>query len=165
EWPDLLGRKIHDGHDVTTDELVETIVPSDLSAGAFDAKRAEVDPELARGTTGLGEFTRVGHDADTHVDLLEVLPRDRHARLPAVEEAERRPGIIELENLARGVALLGHALGAPLAEPDAVTVAAPGEVRGLAVDGDGEERALQGLEPDDASELVASQPDGAAGSA
>src|SRR5262249_30985645 len=159
EWPDLLWREVHDGNDVATDELVDAIVPGDLSARALDAEWTEVDPELIGGTASFGELASVGHHTDTHIDLLEVLPRDRNARLPAVEEAERRPGIIELEDLPRGMALFGHPLGAPLAEPDAVAVTAPGEVRGLAVDGHGEKRALEGLEADDPSQLVAPQPD------
>src|SRR5439155_22256237 len=162
EWPDLLGWKIHDGNDEASDKLLRTIVPGDLGAGAFDTKLTEVDPQPVGRATGLWKLTNVGHHADAHIDLLEVLPRDRNARLPAVEEAQRRPRVVELENSPRGVALLGHALGAPLTEADAVAVAATGEVRRLAIDGDREQRALQSLEADHASEIVASDPDSAA---
>src|SRR5262249_37720797 len=39
ERPDLLGREVHDRDDGAADQVLDTIVPGDLSAGALDADR------------------------------------------------------------------------------------------------------------------------------
>src|SRR3989442_7873587 len=77
ERTDLLGWKVHDRDHEATDELGGTIVASDLSAGALDAERAEVDPELVGMTAGLWEVAGVRHHAHANVHHLARLPRDR----------------------------------------------------------------------------------------
>src|SRR5438094_2822627 len=88
-------------------------------------------------------------------------PRSR--RGAGAERAEGRAGIEELEDLARGVALLGHALGAPLAHAGAVAVAAPAEMRPVAVHRHREQRRLEPIVAEHPAEVVAAKPRAAAG--
>src|SRR5207245_8325618 len=90
-------------------------------------------------------------------------PASRSSPRPRAEEAECRPGIVVLEDLLGLVALLGHSLGAPLGHAHAVAVAAAGETGDRAVERNREERRLDGLVADHATEIVAAQPRGAPG--
>src|SRR6185369_2564903 len=72
--------------------------------------------------------------------------------------AQRREGgagVVVLEDLGRVVAEIGHGLGAPLIEPHAVTVSAPGKPRDRAVDHHTEQRALERVIPDEPPQVIA----------
>src|SRR5712692_11088456 len=78
------------------------------------------------------------------------------------QRGERGPGVVVERDLAGCIALLGHALGAPLIETDAVAIAAPGEAGVGSVHRDREERAFQRVVANQASEIVAAPGGGAA---
>src|SRR5690242_15893809 len=59
------------------------------------------------------------------------------------QRGERGARVVVENDALRGVALVGHGLGAPLVEPDPVTVAASHEPRHRALHRDREERALE----------------------
>lgn len=84
ERTDLLGREVDDGHHQAPDQLGDPVVAGDLGAGALDPQRAEVNPQLVRRTASLGKLLGVDHEADAHVDLLEVGPADQRAARSSV---------------------------------------------------------------------------------
>src|SRR5688572_22450999 len=74
-----------------------------------------------------------------------------------LERSKLRAWIIVLEDLARGVAELRHGLGACLVHADAMAIAAPREARGGIVHRHREERALERVVTDGATEIVPEQ--------
>src|SRR4030095_11219850 len=105
------------------------------------------DPGRPASTAGRPSQTRV---APLERDIPE-------GRLSEREDALRRPRVVDVHDLARGVALLRHGLGAPLAHPYAVAVPPPREVGDLRVHRDREEGGLEGVVAEHASEIVAAQ--------
>src|SRR5262245_27667647 len=75
----------------------------------------------------------------------------------SADGAERGTRIVVGQDLLPRVALLGHGTRRRLVHPDAVTVATPREAGHVAVDGHGEERALQRVVAHHAPELVAAE--------
>ena len=79
---DLARREVHDGDDLSPEQLVVRVV-RDLRARALDADLgAEVDAEPPRRLAGLGELLDLDDPADAHVDLQKVVERDLHGGRP-----------------------------------------------------------------------------------
>src|SRR5207237_4255629 len=82
---------------------------------------------------------------------------DGHGTGRLLERRERGARVVVQRDLAGGITLLGHGLGAPLIESDAVTIAAPREPRIGPVHRDREKGALERVVADEAPEIVAAE--------
>src|SRR3972149_510000 len=77
ERPDLARREVRHRDDVPAEEFVPGVPRSDRGRRLLDAEGSEVDPQLVRRIARLGKLLDLDDSPDAHLDLLEVLDRDR----------------------------------------------------------------------------------------